>query len=117
MTDTSKTLRDCAQYIEEHGWTQGALVNQSGGVCALGAIRYATLKNAGVGDGASHAALPEGIREDQRAACEALAATISDMTDLYISPLSIPQWNDDSNTTGEDVVLMFKHAAERAESK
>lgn len=96
ITDAGHTLREAAEYISEHGWTQGDLSNSEGGVCALGALNCV----AGIGNIRAHDA----------------ATALWDYLDLRDSltalhPVAV--WNDAPERTAEDVILAMKRAAER----
>ena len=104
-------LRNAAAYIQKHGWIQGALDNDEGEVCALGAI----------------CAVTDRLLRSQPDYCweevEGLVRTARFALQLHIGcdlnhfGIGIPSWNDDPHTTAEDVILAMKHAAADYESQ
>lgn len=85
-------LDACAEYIEEHGWTQHVMQTDDGKVCAIGAVRavnglYGRITWTRLG----------------LAQVKALRHTIG------VSVIST--WNDHPATTQHDVTDMFRRAA------
>src|SRR4051812_17319567 len=100
MAETpQEVLREAADYIGEHGWTQGSYRDYDGGVCALGAI--ASVTGSVVLDcNGDLAALYASDLGDQ--AVKILKASLSPGKKW---PRSVPNWNDDPGRTAEDVIL------------
>lgn len=89
---TSKILYKAVDILHERGWIQGAIWEENGGVCAVGAICVAATSS---------------IIDEVRAR-DALKATVGQ---------HIPAWNDAPERSFEDVLLAFKTAAYEAELK
>lgn len=105
MSDTGDWLRDAAEYIGEHGWTQGQIKDRNtGAVCAMGAL-----------------CMTEGHRAFHWKDAVSAVAKVAGVT-LVTHQLAegfgvfaengIPEWNDAPERTAEEVVLTFKRAAE-----
>lgn len=73
----SELLTAAADFIEQHGWTQGMEQNDDGAVCTLMAVRLAGL-------GRTTAA----VRADAERALKDIAL------ELYGRPVSVPVFND-----------------------
>lgn len=88
-----ETLKAAAEYISEHGWTQGEMSARDGSVCAAGAI-----------------AAVSGYDNGRSAARGAFSGY------LYHTEgwSSIADWNDQPDRTAEDVILTLKRAAEES---
>lgn len=93
----SEHLTKALQYMQEHGRTTGAFRLHDGSVCLLGALRETS-------DDLSLTNTQSGWSEP---ACRYLQALLTSQ--------GVVQFNDDPNTTDEDVFLMFKHAIQAAE--
>lgn len=110
MSDTGDWLRDAAEYIGEHGWTQGKMRESTGAVCAMGALCMTA--NGGT----------ETIHRDSLWG-EAVTA-LGDVAGVavirtgpgWFGVNGVPKWNDAPERTAEEVVLTFKRAAELADS-
>lgn len=100
-------LRAAAEYMSEHGWTQGRLQNESGQVCAMGAINAVLHQRV---SGCSH------VEIDKRLSFESIAVAMMQnhlgikMDGSIVN--SIPSWNDAADRTAEDVILALKCAAD-----
>jgi hypothetical protein len=93
----SEVLDKAADYIDEHGWCQKAMVDNDGRVCAIGAIRAAVCMEEGVmmpWVSTGHQALT---------AATHLAEAAYDGLDY---------WNDAEGRTQFDVTNLLRKAAE-----
>lgn len=105
----SEICEKAIEVLDEKGWCQGAIQDENGSVCAVGALGYAANLNYGIttitGTNYVMRSLPEPILEV--------------MDDL--APLKAPRWwelgssihwtNDDEETTVEDIKDLFMKAA------
>ncbi len=82
--------RQAANLIAEHGWVQGRFGNQEVGYCALGAL-YKVGHDGG----------------------ERIATT--PLKKLSGLGYNLPNWNDQSGTTKQDVIRAFRKAAAKLE--
>lgn len=103
---TASVLTASADYIESHGWNQGSIRNQSGGVCAMGAI--ATIAPPDVNRQTSAA---------ERAALAALARYLDlrpepgDTSPIAANPgVLISAWNDGAEDA-DQVITGMRHTA------
>lgn len=93
--------------IEQHGWNQGSLYEgvwddpshlpETASACALGAMMRATSGRADV------------VQHDHSEAFIEAARRLAESVKLA-NRFGIPGWNDDKDTTKEDVILGFKRA-------
>lgn len=101
--DTRRLLDGAREYIEGHGWHQGDYFGEDGSVCALGAL------------GAARGLTTDDLLMEAYGNGDSLAGPALDAL-VAASPAATPYdlhvWNDDPNTTKEDVLLAFKRAAE-----
>jgi len=86
--DLGKGLLKAADYMAEHGHCKGFLQDKKGAVCLMGAVIY------------SYGSL------DYMSYLNAL----TEHTGKYINTLVL--WNNAPETTGEDVIKLFREAAE-----
>jgi hypothetical protein len=98
---TAKTLRDAADYVSEHGWTQNEMQDDEGRVCAMGAIRETTAMYSLDGMNALQAMVKSLGLDRNRSG--------------FLHPVAM--WNDAKGRSAEDVILAFKRAAEYAEQE
>jgi hypothetical protein len=118
MSDqVTEVLRKAREVIEERGWCQGMLTADNGNVCAMGALRQATHD------------IPLTVKE----ACKLEEEAVKRMSKAagthfyegesaegapyvyHVFDHEIPSWNDKPSRTVEDVLLMFKRAAEEGD--
>jgi hypothetical protein len=87
-TDVQATLKAAAEYISEHGWTQGMMREKDGSVCAAGALLV--------------------VSGSESAGREAFTGY------LYHTGgwVNVADWNDQPDRTAEEVILTLKRAAE-----
>ena len=85
-------LNAAADYIEEHGWCQYALV-MSGRVCMLGAVNAA-------------------ICGDPAGGGDMLPFEVTDMLHRATGSASLSSWNDARERTKEQVVRALREAAQ-----
>jgi hypothetical protein len=87
-TDVQETLKAAAEYISEHGWTQGMMREKDGSVCAAGALLA--------------------VSGYESAGREAFTGY------LYHTGgwVNVADWNDQPDRTAEEVILTLKRAAE-----
>lgn len=103
-------LAEAADYIAEHGWTQGDYRDDAtGGVCALGAI-WSTR------DGILTVDEDDGRHKFLASidVCDKALVLLSQH--LNVGPpgawgAHVPNWNDQPERTAEDVILALKGAA------
>jgi hypothetical protein len=115
MIPADKILNRAADYIEEHGWTQGEYHNsEDNTVCTMGAINKLTL-------GRFYVDYLGGFREtalaNRKRAVEAFVQHLGPSGQPYFgSPESyIVDWNDDTlGLTEEQVVHELRIAAKEA---
>lgn len=119
-------LDEALHILERDGWHQGALVHspytetakteddwayehwqamRNAPVCAIGALNRA---HSGVANGVVRVENLEDL-DPLREACEAAFYRLKRAAGLEWND-DIPEWNDDENTTREDVILAFKRA-------
>lgn len=119
MTDAKQVLRDAAEYLAEHGWTQDKMYDyshahnpQHPSACAMGAIEQ-------VSDESSLArAEAQGRMANYLKAKGLIVDQESYIHFVNGSPLGegimkhpLAWWNDMPTTTAEDVILALKDAA------
>lgn len=111
-----EVLERAAEVLAERGWCKGTLENHAGNVCANGALMHAMFGKASANlyewaeeDGAQLMNL--GIENMPRYSLFKEASVMLSQAAELVSWISIPDWNDNSSTTGEDVMLAFKRAA------
>lgn len=104
-----ETLRKAAEIMSERGHCKGALENGAGEVCANGAIILALKEEDGVARATMGHVFDKEYDAFKRAA-DALARSLS----TGWSRFRIAAWNDLPTTSGEDVILALKRAAEDA---
>lgn len=99
--EARQALADSADYIDEHGWTQGRTLRPTGEVCTRGAILYAV-----------------GINPLTEIAYNLRALNIFDLAEKFLvksiglqNRAYIPHWNDDELRTQEQVVKELRTAA------
>lgn len=119
--EAKELLTKAANYMSEHGHTKGAFENNDGTVCADGALQ----KVCGVKFDASvirtaRALLALQIAKEDSQLNESLKNMggkewISEWLRAEVIQEAIWDYNDRDETTAEDVILMFKRAAERGE--
>lgn len=102
MSDVEKV----AEYLDEHGWHQGALYSTDGSACLIGA----TLRVFGLEEGA-----PAVRGERYGDALDAIETAVQRLFPTR-APFGgmmhpIARFNDHADTTREDVNLVLKHAA------
>lgn len=83
-------LLKAADYIDGHGWCQGAIADEEGRVCAVGAITMVT--------GGLDA--PMGTRLD-----------VELLLYKYLGEIPVPDWNDRPERTKEQVTAALRSAA------
>lgn len=109
---TSEALRKAAEVLQERGHYKGDFENcETGSVCALGALNVALAgKPIVYWDSYSDTV----VRARRR-----LVAAFPAVREYPEVPRmeSVPLWNDADETTAEDVMLAFKHAAVAAEEE
>lgn len=120
-TTPTQILNAAADYIEEHGWTQGSYCDiESGAVCAVGAIRMVSAPDASpfwyppsskaetaIEILVDHLTLePNWTRLD--------SADDPDATSSDIFNEAVWAWNDLIDQTAEDVIRKMRTAAEIA---
>jgi hypothetical protein len=99
---------DAAEYIMEHGWTQGRLQDETGSVCAVGAMHMAAF-----GVLANEDLILESCVNDRAyaEAAEMVTAAIRNLPGDLAYMKSIPSYNDQMTTTQEDILLILKKVA------
>lgn len=120
----SEILDKAQDEIRERGWYQGDYVsNETGGVCALGAIRCAVDGEfVEFDDTFDRYCLDEAVfhhLDDSAEVCAAdayaMRAVPADVRNDFGSELRfVPSFNDMPTTSVEDVLLMLKRGAELA---
>lgn len=109
-------LEKALDVLREEGWIQGALHDIEGHACAVGA-----LNKAATGRAEEHPSTAHRNEPAYRAAVTRLEKILKRMgVDTSCSGIGmvIPDFNDASSTTFEDVTLLFKHAiAEQGEAE
>lgn len=104
-----EVLEKAAQALAEKGHCKGNFGDDEGRMCAVGAIRYAVSGSRGV----YLASLSRpGDRELTDLAIQLLGKEIESRVDTPQGYYDyVPLFNDRPSTTGEDVILMMKRAA------
>lgn len=116
--ETAGILRRASDILGERGWCQGLMEDAQGRVCAMGAFA---------------AALDEAILMPLDAEQEEFASALDRRADIHIEFVKafaraaglhydsnsnpIPEWNDRTGRSVEDVVLAMKRAAEHVEGQ
>jgi hypothetical protein len=106
MKTVADILAESREYLEEHGWTSGTLVDDDGRVCTLGAVVFSQQWENGNDMHAEHTG-------DARVMMRALLDT--SLTGLYRDndkdPVSlVVAWNDDEGRTEQEVLDAFAKA-------
>jgi len=100
----SQTIREAAEYIEQHGMAKGCLKTSDGRACMIGAIQAVAGETAAYGSLGPGVALDNWFRR---------AHGLGEYTDSgkgwFLRPTA--HMNDQPETTQEDVLLWMKKAA------
>lgn len=96
MNSASEVLINAAKYIEKHGWCQGHYRDNDGTVCVMGAIDTVTRK-----------------RADYIAPYLGAKNLLLDYLNegRHFQWKSLPQWNDSTYRTKEQVLQAMREAA------
>lgn len=110
-SQTAQDLRQAKQYLIDYGWCQGSYVDTYGCVCASGALRISTgiLLRRGGSTGHWYATQVEGAPYERF--FDALDALLR-----VIYPQWIAAFNDDPNTTKEEILAKFDEAIANEEA-
>lgn len=99
MSDQGAQLaEECAKLVAERGHCKKDMVDENGAICLYGALNLATSGNVELFMIEHPGSLPVLMALKKR-------LNVCDDSDLF-------WWNDNPQTTGEDVILLFKHVAE-----
>ena len=104
----AEILRGAADVIRDQGWTRKVLVNQSGEVCALGAINTMV----------SGSACYPYPGTTSRVTVEAVAAVLADRLERAVWPRGTSDinevvfWNNSPECTADEVVGLFDSVAD-----
>lgn len=93
----AQVAENAARLISERGHYKGSYEGPDGSLCLIGAVWEA-------------AGMPTHIT------LNACANRVMEWVQEYLDAMSIVRWNDRIETTGEDVILVLKKAAEELRS-
>lgn len=96
VNSASEVLTNAAKYIEKHGWCQGHYRNNNGTVCVMGAIDTVTRRRTN-------------YMESYLDAGNLLLNYLNDGQRYQWK--SLPQWNDSTYRTKEQVLQAMREAA------
>lgn len=115
MNAVANKLREAADYIHAHGWTQGTYEEEQGGaVCALGAINRVTDRTSFGADQATYETM--GLGATFGGVRYALRKYLGDMPRRTADTgINIAYWNDQPERTQEQVEQAFRDAAKRVD--
>lgn len=115
MNAVADKLREAADYIHAHGWTQGTYADkQTGAVCALGAINRVTDRTSFGADQATYETM--GLGATFGGVRYALRKYLGDMPRRTADTgINIAYWNDQPERTQEQVEQAFRDAAKRVD--
>jgi hypothetical protein len=101
---TATDLEAAADYIDDHGWTQGMLENQDGQVCLRGAIAHICQHNSSL--------YVSEMKILNRQELNAVVA-VQNYLDTGLNPYrsTATNWNDQRGRTADDVTAALRKAA------
>jgi len=105
--EVGRTLLKAAKYMDEHGHCKGTLENSKGAVCAYGALNTALFGQADI-TSREWDVIHQNSPEQMILETQCTTALLDETDDLLIST-----WNDEPDRTKEQVIDLFKRAAEK----
>lgn len=108
-------LVNAVDYMAEHGWTQGQLLNDAGQVCAMGAMRRSLKIDYDQAQDAITQATSAAARQDyerRRRLYNALKGALRKCLRANHLPTAIGDWNDAIEQTQDNVQSFMRQCAE-----